>query len=290
MSVKIFTDFRKSDIDKNQYIFCENIEECDFVFLDFRIRTKQTKIYLVTENNIPEVKKMRDLAIKHNKKFVYLCGGDRPPKILPNDLNSIIFKTSIDKKNKPNNEYAFGVCVNDKFLNEYLINPNLSIGFIGHTGHGRQKYIDYLTKSNIKTDFIIRDQYFGTIKCTPLKTMENEFFQNISNNLFTFCYRGGGNFSVRFYEVIMMGRIPLVIDTDCMFPYEDEIDYSKVGLFIKESELNENFNLEERMNNWYETNKDNLLDIQKNNRMIYEKYFYKQYWSMFFKYCKKIIE
>lgn len=290
MSIKIFTDFRKNDIDENQHSFTNDLNDikgCDFVFLDFRIKSKQTKIQLVTEDNIPEVKKMRDISIQNNKKFIYLCTGDKPPKILPNDPNSIIFKTSIDKKTKPNNEYAFGVRIDDKFEGIYLNNPELSIGFVGHKDNGRQKYIDYFSKSSIKTDFIIRDQWFNKSAAKEVNKMESEFFKNISDNLFTFCYRGGGNFSVRFYEVIMMGRIPLVIDTDCMFPYEDEIDYSKVGLFVQESELN-NLNLEEVIKEWYDKNKDNLLDIQKNNRKIYEKYFHKQFWSVFFKYCKKL--
>ena len=37
--------------------------------------------------------------------------------------------------------------------------------------------------------------------------------------------RGAGNFSVRFYETLMMGRIPLLIDTDIRLPLSDEINW-----------------------------------------------------------------
>ena len=46
----------------------------------------------------------------------------------------------------------------------------------------------------------------------------------INGNLFTLCYRGRGNFSVRFYETLMRGRIPIQINSSSIFPYEDEID------------------------------------------------------------------
>lgn len=98
----------------------------------------------------------------------------------------------------------------------------------------------------------------------------------MSNNLFTFCYRGRGNFSVRFYETIMRGRIPIVITTDNVFPYEDKIDYSRIGLFIEEESLRKKMNLESLILDYYHQKSDQeLIEIQKYNRYIYETYFRK---------------
>ena len=54
------------------------------------------------------------------------------------------------------------------------------------------KYLQILYNSDIKTNFIIRNGFWapGIDKSIARK----EYFDNIENNLFTFCYRGAGNF------------------------------------------------------------------------------------------------
>jgi hypothetical protein len=91
---------------------------------------------------------------------------------------------------------------------------------------------------------------------------------NMENNIFTFCYRGAGNFSYRFYETLMMGRIPILINTDCVFPFWNEIKTKNIGLI-----LDNDINFIENIKNYYEKNKNNLIDIQINNRKIWEKYY-----------------
>ena len=77
-----------------------------------------------------------------------------------------------------------------------------------------------------KTNFIFRTQYRAGANDTELrKITSKDFFENINANAYTFCLRGAGNFSVRFYETLAMGRIPLVIDTDFRLPLEDLISW-----------------------------------------------------------------
>ena len=56
-------------------------------------------------------------------------------------------------------------------------------------------------------------------------------------NAYTFCIRGVGNFSVRFYETLAMGRIPVLIDTDCKLPLEEEINWQEHACIIKEKDI-----------------------------------------------------
>ena len=264
----------------------DDVKDCDFIFLMYCIHTRKSDIREVTENNVPCVKDARDLAIKHNKKLIYYSPNDRPPIILPNDPYTIVCKETVDLSHRVSNEYIIPVHeFDDVFDDCYLTQPDLSIGFVGHLLFGRKRHIDYLTNCNVKTDFIIRDNYFHGMRRRNVQHMKNEYYSNIKNNLFTFCYRGAGNFSVRFYETLMMGRIPIVINTNCMFPYDDIIDYNKVGLFINESDLENNMNLEQRIQEYYRENINNLLEIQKNNRELYVKYFSKDnLWNVFFRY------
>ena len=89
----------------------------------------------------------------------------------------------------------------------------------------------------------------------------------MESNIFIFCYRGVGNFSYRFFEILMMGRIPIIVDTDCVYPFSENYGLENIGLIIKNEE-----NLVDEIKEYYDKNKGNLLKIQKNNRKIWEEY------------------
>ena len=59
----------------------------------------------------------------------------------------------------------------------------------------------------------------------------------ILNSNYTVCMRGGGNFSVRFYETLALGRIPIFINTDCILPFDEMIKYKDYMVWVEESEL-----------------------------------------------------
>lgn len=88
--------------------------------------------------------------------------------------------------------------------------------------------------ARVRSNFIIRRSYSGNEKTIELDTAraKREYVENISGSDFTLAIRGDGNFSTRFFEVLSLGRVPILLDTDCPLPLEDEIDYSKFILRI----------------------------------------------------------
>jgi len=105
----------------------------------------------------------------------------------------------------------------------------------------RQNILSKLSQNPlVETDFIIRDRYRAGVKKSE-RTNDHitrlEFVNNILNTDYTVCVRGGGNFSVRFYETLCLGRIPIFINTDCILPFDDEIDYRKYCIWIEPSEI-----------------------------------------------------
>ena len=46
-----------------------------------------------------------------------------------------------------------------------------------------------------------------------------------------------GNFSYRLYEILSCGRPPLFVNTDCVLPYDGEIDWTEFTVWIEEREL-----------------------------------------------------
>ena len=49
--------------------------------------------------------------------------------------------------------------------------------------------------------------------------------------------RGGGNFSKRFYETLAMGRIPALVDTDCLLPFESTMTWKDHIVSAGQNEL-----------------------------------------------------
>lgn len=103
----------------------------------------------------------------------------------------------------------------------------------------RYKFLTLLQKNNqIDTDFIFRNQYRAGVKTEEEKKKTTlDFFKNIEANPYTFCLRGAGNYSVRFYETLAMGRIPFVIDTDFRLPLKGIINWEQHCIIVTEKNL-----------------------------------------------------
>ena len=277
--------------DINLFLVYYNMNISDFVFLNHKILSKQEKINLITLDNIEKIPFLRnayELAKNENKRLVHLCTGDVPPLILPNDKQIIVLNTSILwTPQKPVNQHIIPPPDTTDYFSHFLENPELSIGFVGQKNNGREKICQYFSNSGLKTNFILRDSYIFKLKDKHKK----EFEDNMNENLFTLCHRGRGNFSVRFYETLMRGRIPIQINSSSIFPYEDKIDYSEIGIFIEEEDL-VTTNLENLVKDYYfSKSAHELLRIQKNNRRIYEEYFHPDiYFSQIFREVRRIME
>ena len=69
------------------------------------------------------------------------------------------------------------------------------------------------------------------------------------NSDFVLCPKGDGNYSVRFYEALSLGRIPILIDTDMVLPLEETLDYSKFILRVDHADMHR---LEDIVADFYE--------------------------------------
>ena len=99
----------------------------------------------------------------------------------------------------------------------------------------RAKLLEILENSNdVKTNFIYRKHYRGGAITNEKRTKTTlEYYNNILESDYVLCIRGAGNFSVRFYETLMMGKIPVFVNTDCLLPFEDKIDWKKHVVWIE---------------------------------------------------------
>jgi hypothetical protein len=91
----------------------------------------------------------------------------------------------------------------------------------------------------ITTNFIIRRSYSGTAKTAELDLAQarSEYIENILGSDLVLCAKGDGNFSVRFFEALSLGRVPLLIDTDCPLPLSGLINYDEFIVRVDYREL-----------------------------------------------------
>lgn len=85
----------------------------------------------------------------------------------------------------------------------------------------------------VKTNFIIRSAYSGhTAMVKDIHKARMEFVDNIFYSDYSLVVRGDPNASTRLYEVLSLGRIPVIIDTACVFPLERFINYRECCVII----------------------------------------------------------
>jgi hypothetical protein len=105
----------------------------------------------------------------------------------------------------------------------------------------RERLIKNINESiKIDKNIIIRKSYGGSIKTIGIPPMQarNEYVQCIKESDYFLCPRGDGNFSVRFYETLSLGRIPVLIDTDVELPSSSLIDYDSFLIKINIKDIN----------------------------------------------------
>ena len=96
----------------------------------------------------------------------------------------------------------------------------------------------------LETRFIERDGFMGgamrpdgTLDHGRYEQAQRDFFDNLLGTDYALCARGGGNFSIRFFQALSVGRIPLLIDTDCVMPWPDDIPWQELCVRVDRREV-----------------------------------------------------
>lgn len=92
---------------------------------------------------------------------------------------------------------------------------------------------------HITTDFSILIRGYINQPNQHIKELNHrKFIENMFNSDYILCARGAGNYSFRFYETLSAGRIPIFINTDCVLPLDDIIDWKKHCVWVDEQDIN----------------------------------------------------
>lgn len=110
----------------------------------------------------------------------------------------------------------------------------------------RAAAIDGLRKSSrVEARVTERRPYFGhlvasvrTADQARVQRCRLEFVDHLIGSDYALCLRGvGHNYSYRVGEALCCGRIPVIVDSDILQPYEWEIDWRSYGIWVSPQEL-----------------------------------------------------
>lgn len=104
----------------------------------------------------------------------------------------------------------------------------------------RSKAMDVLNgSSEIDTDFLTRDRYHNSNKPEDRLESRKHFLEGLRRNPYSLCVRGAGNFSIRLYETLAAGRIPVILNTSLVLPLDHIIDWPQIGVWVELHQLQE---------------------------------------------------
>lgn len=232
--------------------FVHNVNECDVIL--------SAKFPWGNPSFWPHQAYLQEYANAGKKVAVFwvsdTCNTYRVPK------NVFFFRTSMYRSARMPTEdilgYVFGPIDPKKF---YILptTPKPIVGFCGGVWDSRKGIIELLKKDKRFTTNFLERPYFA------FRDKEG-YDDNILQSHFTICNRGAGNFSMRFYDTLSVGRVPVLIDTDLVFPFYNEIPWDTICVKADNDQ-----ELADKIHAFYE--RHNMERVQQLCFDIYQKYF-----------------
>jgi|GEM_PF-3491211 len=159
--------------------------------------------------------------------------------------SSIFFRSSVKRSVATTTTFAFPYFVNDE--GTLLESIEYHSSFVGTTSTNilRNELVKIFNNvDTLKFYTNTVDTFHENLSSQEEKDQRKRlFFDTIHKSLTVCCPKGNGVQSKRFFEVLSMGRIPILISDDILLPLEEKIEYSKAILRISEESISqiENF-------------------------------------------------
>lgn len=256
--------FDRYEAHGQEYLEYADLRDCEFSVLPFAWE------HAGSEPAIRAAERLVDASRRAGKEVIVFYVHDSAEPV-PLD-GSIVFRTSLYASRRQPNEYAMPAWSED-IVDRYLggqipVRPKSDVPVVGFCGYSdplaaslrprlrkmlgrqiwpsgleiRRQALRHLSKSpSVRTNFILRDRFIGGYAAEGLaegkRRVRDEFVENILASDYILCVRGAGNFSYRLYETLCCGRVSIFVDTDCVIPFESNIDWKNYCVWIDDKDL-----------------------------------------------------
>lgn len=136
---------------------------------------------------------------------------------------------------------------------------------------------------DLDDNFVKRKNYRAGARDENAKIKTSiEFYDNMINSDYVLCIRGAGNFSARLYETLAMGRIPVFVNTNCLLPFEQLINWKDYVVWVEAKDIKD---LPEIIKSFHDNlSASEFEELQLSCRKLWEDYLsFKGYLSNFHK-------
>ena len=295
------------NVSKEDFEFTELVEEADVVILtmawNYYVNTKQVAVAVDFVNKCETLNKnviafnAGDFGVRipYFKNLIVIRTSGYKSKFTNNEYSLPVFISDPLKKhfetdklfeNTYKSKAVVGFCgqANPSGLNAVKEKLKIALrnikSYVGIDNNEPQRLLatsllraSILEKmkdsEGVETNFILRKKYrAGVTSNKGVHKTTLEFYNNLKNSGYVVCVRGAGNFSIRLYETLAMGRIPIFINTDCALPLEEEINWKKHTVWV---EYNERGQVVQKVNDFHNSlSEDDFIDLQHTNRNLWK--------------------
>ena len=258
--------FNAHNYDTDYFCLVDNIKDADFILIPYRYNALRKKNYKLFETHLDESKKYNkpvlidatgDIEYKIDYKNVYALriSGYRFEKS-SNDIHIPPYADDLlerfydgdlhirEKQEVPIVGFAGWAYLSPyQYVRSFIRGlPNRIVGLFNKNYAAKKKGVFFRMEtikilkasSLIRTNFLVRKSFSGNRKTVEKDPQElrKEFVDNFIDSDYALCIRGDANASVRLFEALSMGRIPIILDTEYIFPLENKVNYKDFSLIV----------------------------------------------------------
>ena len=131
----------------------------------------------------------------------------------------------------------------------------------------RAKALAILERSSlVKLNLKKRSSFSGSVRTAgkDMRALRQDFVDTVLASDYALDVRGDANDSTRLFEILSLGRIPVLVDTERRLPFSDEVDYKEFCLIVDFRDINE---LPERIAEFHKAvTPERFIDMQRKAR------------------------
>lgn len=122
----------------------------------------------------------------------------------------------------------------------------------------------------IRLDLIERDQHFAHAGLEKKNAWASQYFDSMVQNQYVLCIRGAGNYSIRLYETMAAGRIPIILNTDQYLFRPDYVPWKENSVWVESRDIHK---IDELVLDFHTSRSEaELIRIASDNVDIHSKY------------------
>lgn len=236
----------------SKFGFTDDVEKCDIIL--------STKFVWGVPGFEPHQTFLHEYGKQPKKVVVFWITDNNDAFEVPS--NVYFFRTSLYRRWRNPTEDILPFVFEPFEGQEFHVLPHTPqpvIGFCGAVWPNRKPTLDKFRNDDRFQTLYIEHAHFsaGT----------REMYQkNILDSHFTICDRGAGNFTMRFWHVLSLGRVPILVEDDMVWPFNHEIEWD--NLCVRAQDL---VDLAEKTLTFYHTH--NMENVQRQCLQTYQLYF-----------------